>query len=679
MTSNPTHFVGYKQRHCTDILCLILFIIFIIIYGFISILAISQGNPTGLIQPSDSLGNLCGQNDFTSQPYQLYFDITKCLTDGGLSFVCPTTKLCVSSCPSNYTDYQVLQTIETAGYLPRAYTRKQLICMYNFDPISDNRTIVEIVNDGLCAPYTIASEPFLGRCLPSVLTNLFDYESNTTLSANVSIDDINNQMFGIHSLSDVGRVIFSDLEKIKDSLILFTAIACLLVLIYMLAVKHFTGFIVSVTMILFLLILFICSAFCWYTIYTGDDLVYEYSTVARIVNDFIQLQTLYYIFGCITTFLFILSVLIIFVLFDRIRLSIILLDQGASAVFSVLSTLFWTPFIILLFVLLTSGIMYIEMCLTTVGKPIFRSIVNNQTVPCLPNINSTECIFQQAYGYNSLVLNGTDPITSGVIAFLVDYKTYLKWFNLFGFLWFSAFLFAFEEIVLAGVFANYYWSQERLPTRFPLFYSVIIIIRYHLGSIAFGSLLIALLRYIRMILDYINEKVSKIQPNVVINFLLKCFSCFLWVFEKFLKFLNKNSYVLIASRGYSFWKATRKAFVYVVNNCLRFLVLVHITEWVLFCGTISICACNTYLFYQYLQWTDEFDQLILRWTPIVVMILITYLIASLFFSVYDMAIKSLFICFLQDLEENDGSIQRPYVMNNELLRLVHKTNIVEKK
>jgi choline transporter-like protein 2/4/5 len=43
-----------------------------------------------------------------------------------------------------------------------------------------------------------------------------------------------------------------------------------------------------------------------------------------------------------------------------------------------------------------------------------------------------------------------------------------------------------------------------------------------------------------------------------------------------------------------------------------------------------------------------------------------------------MAIKTLFVCFLQVLDENDGSIQRPYVMNNELLRLVHKTNNVEK-
>jgi hypothetical protein len=85
MISNKKHFLSYKHRHCTDIFCLILFLIFIFIYGFISILAISQGNPTSLIQATDSFGNLCGKNQFQSQLYQFYFDISKCLTDDGLS------------------------------------------------------------------------------------------------------------------------------------------------------------------------------------------------------------------------------------------------------------------------------------------------------------------------------------------------------------------------------------------------------------------------------------------------------------------------------------------------------------------------------------------------------------------------------------------------------------------
>ena len=673
------HFLGYKQRQCTDLFCLILFIAFLLAYSFVSLLAITQGNPNSLIQPTDSFGNICGQDDYQDRPYQLYFDISKCLTDGGLSLICPTRKLCVSSCPKRYAHYQSLNTLELTKTVPKSFTREQLICTYDFDPVSDDRTILKLVKEGLCAPYTIPSDPLLGRCLPSVLTNLFDYENNQTLKSNVSVNQINQQMFGVNSLTDVVRIMLADLNRIKGSLALFILIACVLSLLYMFAVQQFTGFIVTVTIALFMVILFVCGSFCWYTILSGEDLVYEYSTLARIVNDFIQLRTIYIVIGCVTTFVFCLTLILICTLFDRIRLSVILLDQAAGAVFSVLSTLIWSPLIILCFSLLTAAIIYVSMCLSTVGKPIFRALVNNQSVPCLPTINATGCLFQQAYGYDDLVLEGSDVASRHVIEFLVDHQELLKWLNLFAYLWFGAFLFALGEIVLAGVFSNYYWSKERFTTPFPLFYSLMIMIRYHLGSIAFGSLLIATLRYIRIIFEYITKKVSQLEGNIVFGFIVKCFSCFLWVFEKFLKFLNKNSYVLIAARGYSFCKATRKAFVYMISNCLRFLVLVNITEWILFCGIVSVCAGNAYLFYQYLEWTEELDQLILRWAPMVVIVLITYLIASLFFSVFDMAIKTLFICFLQDLDENDGSIQRPYIMNNELLRLVQKTNSVEKK
>ena len=678
-TLRPSRFLGYKHRHCTDLLCLILFIGFVLVYGCVAIVALRQGNPTSLIQPSDSLGHICGREPFESQPYQLYFDVSKCLNTVGLSLNCPTTKLCVSSCPKKYSHYQTLQTKEKAGVLSKQAARKQLVCKYGFDPVVDNRTIAAIVNAGLCAPYTTASDPFLGRCLPSVLTQLFDSEKNFTSRRNASTQSTNETILGVNSLSDVARIMLFDLDQVKKSIVLFAVVGAVLALLYMLAVKLFTRFIVFLSILLFLLILLTCSAFCWYTLFTGEDFVYAHSNTARIVNDFIQLRTLYIVFGCITTFFFFFGLIMTCVLFQRIRLSIILLDEAASAVFSALSTFFLSPMIITSFLALTSAILYVHMCLSTVGKPIFRMMVNNQSVPCLPSNDSVDCLFQQEYGYDALVLQDTDPQTRLIIAYLVDYQQYLKWYNLFAFLWFGAFLFAFEEIVLAGVFSNYYWSNRRFNTACPLLYSVMITVRYHLGSIAFGSLLLAILRYIRIIFEHIQKQVNRFQENVVLGCLLKIFSCFLWIFEKFLKFLNKNAYVIIASRGYSFCKATRKAFTYIVANCLRFAVIVHLTEWILFCGMIIVCACNTFLYYQYLQWTEEIDGLILRWTPLIAILVITYLITGLFFSVYDMAIKTIFVCFLEDLEDNDGSTQRPYVMNQELLRLVHKTNAIEKK
>ncbi|CAF1620911.1 unnamed protein product [Adineta ricciae] len=646
MISNPSHFASYKQRHCTDRFCLILFIGFAIAYIILAIIAINYGNPTSLIQPSDSFGNVCGQKKFQSRPYQFYYDISKCLTENSLSLVCPTIKVCVQSCPTYYSHYQLLQSDENNDYLSKNRTRQQIICVYDFNPMEDNRSIVEMVQNNLCAPYTIPSEPFLGRCIPSLITNVFEYQQNRTLNAS------REQMTGIAGIS---RIVVSDLEQIKESLALFILFGGLLVVLYMFALTKIAGFIVFFTIIIFLTVLFVCSLYCWYTIYTGQDFVYEYSVIARIVNDFVKLKTIYYITGCVTTFFFVFSLILTIVSLNRFRLSVILLEHGANAIFSNLSTLFWSPIVPTLFVFLTIIVVYIQMCFST--------------IPCSPKVDDTECAFQQEFGYNLSVANEFDYFTRKTREFLTGNKTNLKWLNLFTYIWFSSFLFASDRMVQAGVFGNYYWSKQYFTSSCPLIYSILITIRYHLGSIAFGALVITLFNHLRMILDYLNRKLSRFNGCCLLT-------CFFWLFEKFLKFLNTNSYILIATHGYSFCKAARRAFLYISTNCIRFFIVMHLTQWILFCGRICVCTCNVYLFYQYLQWTDQLNHLTVRWIPLILIGLLTYLICNIFFNVYNMAIKTFFLCFLEDFDENDGFISCPYVMNNELLRLVHKTNIV---
>ena len=52
----------------------------------------------------------------------------------------------------------------------------------------------------------------------------------------------------------------------------------------------------------------------------------------------------------------------------------------------------------------------------------------------------------------------------------------------------------------------------------------------------------------------------------------------------------------------------------------------------------------------------------------------TYFIASCFFSVYAMAVDTLFLCFLVDLEQNDGSAEKPYFMSSNLMKILDLKN-----
>ena len=50
----------------------------------------------------------------------------------------------------------------------------------------------------------------------------------------------------------------------------------------------------------------------------------------------------------------------------------------------------------------------------------------------------------------------------------------------------------------------------------------------------------------------------------------------------------------------------------------------------------------------------------------------SYIIASSFFGVYAMAVDTLFLCFLEDLERNDGSPEKPYYMSKNLKTILGK-------
>ena len=59
-------------------------------------------------------------------------------------------------------------------------------------------------------------------------------------------------------------------------------------------------------------------------------------------------------------------------------------------------------------------------------------------------------------------------------------------------------------------------------------------------------------------------------------------------------------------------------------------------------------------------------------TPVVAITLGSYLVTTAFFSVYSMAVNTLFICFLEDLERNNGSKERPYFMSRSLRQILGK-------
>jgi choline transporter-like protein 2/4/5 len=62
------------------------------------------------------------------------------------------------------------------------------------------------------------------------------------------------------------------------------------------------------------------------------------------------------------------------------------------------------------------------------------------------------------------------------------------------------------------------------------------------------------------------------------------------------------------------------------------------------------------------------------WLPTLLVTVGAYVIAVGFFNVYSMAVSTVFLCFLEDLERNDGSESKPYFMSKSLMDLMGKKN-----
>ncbi|OAF64815.1 hypothetical protein A3Q56_07463 [Intoshia linei] len=143
-TGEPTkfdpNFKGpLKNRSCTDIIFLILFIVGIVGMGFVAVLAFVRGDPTKLIYPTDSNGNICGTGNYASRPYLFYFSLLDCATVGPSVLVtgCPTPTVCIEKCPTITFVYSVQQAKE-ASKISTASGRTNFICIDGFDPLTSS-------------------------------------------------------------------------------------------------------------------------------------------------------------------------------------------------------------------------------------------------------------------------------------------------------------------------------------------------------------------------------------------------------------------------------------------------------------------------------------------------------------------------------------------------------------
>lgn len=237
---------------------------------------------------------------------------------------------------------------------------------------------------------------------------------------------------------------------------------------------------------------------------------------------------------------------------------------------------------------------------------------------------------------------------------------YLMIYHLFGLLWTSQFIQAAAYATIAGAFCEYYWTLDKrqVPAR-PVLRSVWRTIRYHFGSVAFGSLIIAIVQFLRIALEYVDQKMRAAkQGNAVVKVAMMCFKCFLWCFEKCLKFLNKNAFIVMAMKGRSFCPSMKDSFSLLLANAARVATVSIIARFLMILGKIFITGFCMLFMFVFIRYPPThlpsffMGDLASVSSPIFPMLLtgvLSYATASFFLDVYGTGIDTILLCFLRRL------------------------------
>ena len=277
-----------------------------------------------------------------------------------------------------------------------------------------------------------------------------------------------------------------------------------------------------------------------------------------------------------------------------------------------------------------------------------------------------------------MLLSPTLPISVALINQSYDsiYVAYgLDGFHVFGYLWTFFFLIGVNQVTLAGAFATWYWAlDKRALPRFPVLKSFWRTCRYHLGSVALGSLLLAFVAWLQIFLLVLKR--LKVAKNPIIQWLICCCLCFLKCVQFILKFINKNAYIRISITGDAFCKAAANATALLIKNSLRVVAINVVSSFILLVSKAGIASLVGFMVYVFLQKNPLGYQLHFIFLTVVLSGFIALIISSAFLGVFHLAIDTIFMCFLEDCDVNDGSIERPYYMSDNLKRIVHKSNKV---
>jgi len=678
-----------SNRSCTDCPMILIAGAFVIGWIIILIVATQQGKPARILKPSNFRGDLCGDavglvdypNIWIPKPSRLSYGLCVPRCPSVTDRVCnndvePKVDNASVSVPNHYYSHTSAEYLAGAR---AAYTCTVSTCNAATQAVADRFFGLEVkLRQYKCFNNFYASGATLFRCLP-----FQDERDNMTLAqaageSSQTISDLAGYL-GVGNFFNRG---FSETEQSWLVILLSSITCCFISLLWIFLLRWIMKPLVYLCILLILVLLVVIG---YLAMLMADDLEKIALPGDTATQDQVKFWRALQWGAWILAAMY---VIIMFWMIKRIKIAIAIMREASYIFLAAPLLAIIPPIVFILFIGWVAFFIVTTIYIQTIGTlqdgvfeqaardtfgdaaVNFTLLAANRTVTALNDYNVT-----------NKTVNTTEWTTDQKIKYLHAY-------NFFGFLWASNFCIMFGFFVMAMTGTVYYYSATQAQRRMlessdpaeqeqgvekhvpygTIPRAVCAGLRYNLGTILFGSLLIAIIQFVRALFLYFKEQfLEEWAETATIGCIIKCIEYCLWYIQKIVEIISKNGFIVNCVKCTSFCDSAGRAMSLIGGNGARVGVLTTLATVACFVLKVFIVGTNMIIAWAFINEPALTQNRPVEsgLFPLLGILIISFIIASVFVNVYEACVDTTLICFLIDEEDYDGVF-----MADELAELV---------